>query len=221
MADGKIFIGQDAVDVGLVDGFSTVAEQILPRTNKIQTFNIKAKMNEEELKAQHPELYNTVYGKGKNTGKTEGLSEGQEKENARVKSINDLAAGMPGYEDIISAAIADGKSEATDVSLKIVAAMKVEKSAAKTALKSDQKIIANQASATVESQVPAQKEHVKTKAAIGMEIKPSAKDGKLTEEEIKAAWEASDKYFHGGFSAFAALHKNKWRIIPKTDRPRV
>jgi signal peptide peptidase SppA len=126
-ADGRIFIGRQAVDVGLVDGVSTLAEVI---SQLMEDSN----MDRTELKAKHPELYQSLIDEGRSAGIQEGVERGkkegldaavaeaQAKERDRIKAIHEL--NSPGNEGIIVAAMFDGKSTAGDAALLICAADK-------------------------------------------------------------------------------------------------
>lgn len=69
-------------------------------------------MKLEELKAQHPDLYNEVL----NAGKTEGVTA----ERQRISDLNDLS-GAPGAAEIVAKAIKEGGTAAT-VAIEIVKA---------------------------------------------------------------------------------------------------
>ena len=126
-ADGKIFIGQQAVEVGLVDGI----QNITVTTNQlIKEFN----MNKEEFQVKHPELFQSIVDEsrsaghnegievGKEHGKEEGMKTGAEAERARIMAIQKLSS--PGNEKIIADAIADGISTSGQVAERIVMAGK-------------------------------------------------------------------------------------------------
>lgn len=95
-------------------------------------------MNLEELKAQHPELYNQVFALGKEegeaAGKAAGKEEGAKNERERIKDIEDLAA--PGNETIIAEAKESGAS-AMDTYKKIVAANKAKQQTMAANMQSD------------------------------------------------------------------------------------
>lgn len=95
-------------------------------------------MNLEELKAQHPELYNQVFALGKEegevAGKAAGKEEGTKNERERIKDIEDLAA--PGNEAIIAEAKESGAT-AMDTYKKIVAANKAKQQAMAANMQSD------------------------------------------------------------------------------------
>lgn len=87
-------------------------------------------MNLEELKAQHPDLYNQVFALGVEKGEEEGAKNERE----RITDIEDLAA--PGNEAIIADAKASGAS-AMDTYKKIVAADKEKRATAAANMQTD------------------------------------------------------------------------------------
>jgi ClpP class serine protease len=105
-SDGKVFIGDQAIDAGLVDGYT---EEKL--------------MNIEELKANHSALYAEIFELGK--------ADGVLTENNRVSQLIELHT--PDTAKIIEAAICDPKVEVAEVAMDIakqaVEANKITKTA--------------------------------------------------------------------------------------------
>jgi signal peptide peptidase SppA len=211
MADGKIFIGKQAIEVGLVDGVSTF-DDLIGRDSSGASGGINIAEKEDttvtldELKTKHPEVYAAAVAEGKTAGATEaavsakqaGIEEGRAigatAERERITGI--MGAGLAGHEQIVADAIADGKSAAGDVALKIVAAEKVVRGKALENLKADGK------QAVVE--VPASPDLPKPKA--GEEV-----DKNLPiDQRAKAAWDKSPeirKEFADNFEAYLAFEK--------------
>lgn len=131
MADGRIFIGQQAVDAGLVDGVSTLdalvqqlnrerasstaprAPQGAPRagaarTSATTTQGTSMPISREQLAAEHPELLQIV------------LQEGASAERERIQSVQ--AAGLPGHEALIAILAFDGKSSGGDAAAAVITA---------------------------------------------------------------------------------------------------
>lgn len=119
MADGKIFIGEQAAQIGLVDSIGTVEEAIAFAGRGKSKFTMKGltKMTIDELKAQYPELYNQIHEIGatsmsarveaeKEKSKAEGFCEGQASERSRVVEI----LGADGDRDVAKEAIENGLS---------------------------------------------------------------------------------------------------------------
>lgn len=141
MADGKIFIGKQAVKVGLVDGVSTLDQLInnaVGITAKIKK-EVKS-MTVDELKGQHPDIANALIQEGYEKGLTEGKakaeqvktelsgelekarSEAAEKERERIKAVKDQM--IPGHETLIEGLMFDGATTGPEAAVKILAAEK-------------------------------------------------------------------------------------------------
>ena len=144
MADGRIFIGQQAIDAGLVDGVSTLAQLVQQlnsnRTGASQggtsragvaqtapltqsTLGAAMPITREQLAAEAPDVLAAI------------RQEGASAERERIQAIE--ATAIPGHEALISALKFDGKSTAGDAALAIVAAEKKARSAQAVALASD------------------------------------------------------------------------------------
>lgn len=112
MADGRVFIGQAAIDAGLVDGVSTMdalIAELQPRPGagrRSSTSQKGAAMNREQLKADHPELYQAVLKEGHDAGLQDGIKQGAQAERARIAAID--AEAVPGHETLTAKAKADG-----------------------------------------------------------------------------------------------------------------
>lgn len=138
------FIGNQALEAGLVDGVSTLSGLInktggVPvkegfRTGRIdKTKKEVNNMTKDELKKEHPDVYQAIMDESKTSmtagieqAKKEGIEEGMalgktqgaEAEKARIAGIEEYA--VAGMEDIITAAKADGKSTGADVAMQIL-----------------------------------------------------------------------------------------------------
>lgn len=146
MADGRIFIGRQAIDVGLVDGVATLDDLIaelsastptrpgVGRSANSPTQGAKT-MDKAQLKAEHPEVFEAVHAEGFAAGvaqgKTEGTQEGTAAERARMLAID--AAAVVGYEDLTQQAKVEGKS-AEQYALAVLQAEKAAQAAAQDAL---------------------------------------------------------------------------------------
>ncbi len=141
MADGRIFMGQQAVDAGLVDGVSTLSALVqqlndsrssapraargaLPRAGVAQTtptppLGTTAMLTAEQLAAEHPALAAHF------------IAQGATAERERIQSVE--AAGLPGHEALINTLKFDGKSTAGDAALAIVHAERQGRQAAAAA----------------------------------------------------------------------------------------
>lgn len=129
MADGRVFIGQRAIDAGLADGMATLDELIARMADgEFSTTTASAciavpmavttqpptgaTMNREELAAQHPELVTALL--------EEGRSAGAAAERERILGIE--ANALPGYGTLIAEMKADGKTTPDQAAGRIVKA---------------------------------------------------------------------------------------------------
>ncbi len=94
-AEGRIFIGKNAIEAGLVDGVSTIdaliqsladgatAQDRLANQSSAKTGGAPVEAEQEgfmtadELKAKDPALYQSIYAKGEEEGKEKGKEEGK------------------------------------------------------------------------------------------------------------------------------------------------
>lgn len=134
MADGRVFLGQQAIQAGLADGVSSLrdlvsslARGVAPvesRAGVAQTLqpNQEASMpiTREQLQAEAPELLNTL------------LAEGAASELTRIKGV--LGASLPGHEDLINQLAFDGKTTPGDAALAVTKAERKVLSAAQESL---------------------------------------------------------------------------------------
>jgi len=118
MAEGRIFIGQQAIDAGLVDGVSTL-DALITSLNRdragaaqrppVPTFKGSNPMDKAKLQAEHPELFKAVIA--------EGFALGAAAEMARIQAVE--AALIPGHEKLIAALKFDGKTTGGDAALAV------------------------------------------------------------------------------------------------------
>jgi capsid assembly protease len=141
MADGRVFIGQQAIDAGLVDGVSTLGaliESLKPgagaaRTRKPESKGVNA-MDIATLKAEHPEVFKAVRQEGYDAGLLDGTQQGTQAERDRIAAID--ASAVPGYEALTAEAKAKGMS-AGEYGLRVLAEEKVVREQTAAALKAD------------------------------------------------------------------------------------
>ncbi len=139
MADGRVFIGQQAIDAGLVDGISTLDALIaelaagpaapFQRARSAQITGVTTvEITLEMITNDYPQIAEALRDEGRATGLTEGhatgLAEGLEQgataERERIQGIEAIA--LPGHEDLISTLKFDGKTQPGDAAQQIVAA---------------------------------------------------------------------------------------------------
>lgn len=188
MADGKIFIGRQAVQMGLVDGIATM-DQIISELKEEH-------MTQEELKSKFPAVYQAILDEGKALGYSDGLAqgkaEGAEAERERIKSVE--AQALPGHEALIAAMKYDGKTTGAEAAVAILAAEKSKHQAALNAMISDAPAVIAPDNPPVVSGPESGKE-----------------DPRPLEEKAKEAWEKSPDLraeFKGNFNAYLAYEQN-------------
>lgn len=116
MADGRVFIGQQAIAAGLVDGVSTLegaiarVRQLAAGVAATQT-TLKAEgetMDRESILAAHPELAEAF------------RAEGATAERARILGVE--AQTMPGHEALVATLKADGRTSPEQAAMQILTA---------------------------------------------------------------------------------------------------
>lgn len=142
MADGRIWIGQQGIDAGLIDGMQTLPQLVaalnadyaasladpshtraskLPRATRPQSPPRKgASMDRTELAAAHPALLEAILAEGRTAGASA--------ERARILGIE--AAAIPGHEALVATLKAEGSASPGDAALQILAAEKATRIAA-------------------------------------------------------------------------------------------
>lgn len=111
MADGRVFIGPDAIEAGLVDGASTyqaLVDELRSRPGAGRSSSTKpgAQMNREQVKADHPQTYEAIRKEGYDAGLQDGNKEGAAAERARHAAID--KARVAGHEALTAQAKAEG-----------------------------------------------------------------------------------------------------------------
>lgn len=143
MAEGRIFIGQQAVDAGLVDGIITL-DALVAKLNQERSPSGRAptphragparspnpsttpkgsSMNREEIEAQHPALA------------AELRAEGAASERARIQAVEGQT--IAGHEALIASMKFDGKSTAGDAAMAVLAAEQQSRAAHVAAAKNE------------------------------------------------------------------------------------
>lgn len=138
MADGKTFIGKQAIEVGLVDGVSTFDGLINNLSAGDAGGKYSAKEDSdvtlEELKQKHPEVYAAALAEGKTVGIAEGVTSGKAAgieegmlagavaERQRIADVR--AQLIPGHEALIEEMVGDGKTTGPEAAVKVLAAEK-------------------------------------------------------------------------------------------------
>ncbi len=122
---GGTFVGQAAVDAGLADALGSLESVIArlngpsPRDNPM-TAKTTTPLTRDTLAAEYPELLAAVLAEGREAGYQAGLTEGADRERARIRSIEEAA--LPGHDALVAQLKWDGKTSGPDAALAIVKA---------------------------------------------------------------------------------------------------
>src|SRR5690606_16112403 len=111
----------------LANDKTTAVVNSAPQQIKKDESEVKSKMNIEELKAQHPDLYNQVF----NLGKEDGVSA----ERNRIQEIEDISS--PGNEEIINKAKFETGATAADTAMAILKSQKEKGVQMQNAIRND------------------------------------------------------------------------------------
>jgi len=124
---GRVFIGAESIEVGLVDGVATM-DQLINNQAGVPNFNTnqQAIMDQNELKTKHPELFEAVstdaYKRGADSVGADVQAQARAEERERIAGIN--AACFPGQEELAAEMIADGKTTPGEAAIRFNAAEK-------------------------------------------------------------------------------------------------
>jgi signal peptide peptidase SppA len=173
---GRIFIGAESIEVGLVDGVATLNELINNEAGApILNQNQRANMTKDELKANHPELFAELEAEAEAKTLNADLSaQAKVEERERIQGIN--AACFPGQEALAAEMIADGKTSPGEAAIRFNA---VEK---QTRIDAGAKIAAGM------PEPVAQPEPVVT------DPKPAEPEAKTPEQEFEASKELQAEF---------------------------
>jgi len=124
---GRVFIGQESIENGLVDGVSTLEELINNQTGvSLSNFKNQVTMDKVEFQAKHPELFKQLdkeaYERGEGVGEKSGATTGAEAERTRIDGISQ--ACFPGQEELCATMIADGKTQPGEAAIRFNSAEK-------------------------------------------------------------------------------------------------
>lgn len=121
----KVFIGQQAIERGLVDGVSTIDALLSEMSGETSIFsnnpNQQVKMDLDELKTKHPELVEQIENSAI-SGVSSQVTAAAKKERERIAGITE--ACFPGQEALRDELIADGKTTPGEAAMRFNAAEK-------------------------------------------------------------------------------------------------
>jgi signal peptide peptidase SppA len=120
MADGRIFIGQQAIDAGLVDGISSLADVIMELNDRAAT---ATRLSASPLPLRRPMSFTQVAADwaAENPEAAAMLrAEGAAGERDRIAAVR--AQSLPGHEALIERLAADGHTTGPEAAVQVVAA---------------------------------------------------------------------------------------------------
>lgn len=192
MADGRVFIGQQAVKAGLVDGVSTLDELIANLKQRAagvaSQINEGAQMDLETLKAEYPDLVLAI------------AADAAAAERSRIADVE--AQALPGHDALVAQIKADGKTTGPEAAAAILAAEKQKLAGMAAQLAAD-------APAPVPHAVPPS------------DSAAESPDDRPVEERAKSQWDADSairKEFAslGAFTAYLKNHEaGRARVLGK------
>lgn len=213
MADGRIFIGQQAIDAGLVDGVSTLDALIAKLSQQGAGAMVSARSNAVQQPAYQSakkplmEAFNSFLTGDANMkitlqdvlahapdvaealraeGAATAQAEAATAERERIQSV--FAQSMPGHEALINSLAFDGKTSGAEAAVAVLGAERSMRTKAMSDRNADAPTVVTHAAAPSD-------------AATDVAANPE------TEAQAKAKWEASDELraeFAGSFSTYWA-----------------
>ena len=131
MADGRVFLGAQAIDAGLVDGIATLDEVVAGMKKRRMSASSTASITQEQsmsitreqVAAEAPDLVASLQ------------AEGAAAERARIKAVEDQS--LPGHEKLIAALKFDGKTTGPEAASQVLAAERKSRETAGAALLAD------------------------------------------------------------------------------------
>lgn len=240
--EGGVQIAQQAVESGMANRLGSLEGLIEELSNSNQnpftqtrTQTGVSTMTLEQLKAQHPELVTKIREEeqakatetrkeavkdAKEDGKTEGVIEGATAERERIKAVH--SALTPGHEALVEKAMFDGKSNAGDVALEVLAAERKQRETVAGEIATDHNKPAGETSgegADLEAKQKAAEAKAAAEVASNADTSSAEFNAKSAEDQAKAIW-AANKDFEGDKpqdafekeGQFVAYYQNRHRI---------
>lgn len=150
MADGRVFVGRQAMEAGLVDGVATLEELIARIQQPKAPAGVARAANQkgpimtlEQLRAEHPDLVAAIAAEATagmisaealQQQLTTAREEGAAGERARIQAVEEQL--IPGHEALIGQLKYDGKTTGAEAAQQVLAAEKGARQAALTAIES-------------------------------------------------------------------------------------
>jgi signal peptide peptidase SppA len=118
MADGKLFIGSQGIEAGLVDGIKSknevialIVQQSDERIRKMEN-EFMAKLTLDQIRADRPDLVTALLSEGAETGAKTEL--------ARIQAVE--AVAIPGHDELIARLKYDGKTTGAEAAIQVIQA---------------------------------------------------------------------------------------------------
>lgn len=210
MADGRMFIGQQAIDAGLVDGVSTLdaliaklsqqgagamvsarkpvalSQPAYQAAESSISGDINMKISMQDVLAHAPDVAEALRAEGATTAQSAALVKGATAERERIQAV--FAQSMPGHEALTNSLAFDGKTSGPEAAVAILGAERSQRT---------------KALGDRNAEAPP----VVTHAAAPSDAKVDVSANPETEAQAKAKWEASAELrteFGGAFSTYWA-----------------
>jgi len=160
MADGRLFIGQQAIDAGLVDGVSTLdalienlsmgrspekvnskmeagagdaleIHTIINQPEEVKEMSVNTDITQEYVAEHHSDIAAAFRAEGAESGRTEGATAERE----RIQSV--MSMSMAGHEELVQTLAFDGVTTGPEAAAKVLQAEKANKDKVASDIESD------------------------------------------------------------------------------------
>lgn len=214
MADGRIFIGRQAVAAGLVDGVATldaliadlsrsstagagVAPRVRASAPPQQPMESPMPITREQLSAEAPELIEAL--------QAEGRQQGAAAECARIQAV--FGQAMPGHDALIRELAFDGKTTGPEAAVAVLAAERNQRTRAAAQLHAD---------------APQPVPQAATPAVDAPVAPAAADDGRPLEQRCQDRWQADPavRAEFGSLAVFTAFTRAEESGRARIHRPR-
>jgi signal peptide peptidase SppA len=212
MADGRVFIGQQAIDAGLVDGVSTldaliaklsrqgagamvtarkpaaIKQPAVAAESLTDMENQPMKITMQDVLAHAPDVAEALRAEGAAAAQAAATEQGATAERARIQAV--FEQSIPGHEALINSLAFDGKTSGAEAAVAVLGAEKALRTKALGDRRAD---------------APAAVPH----AAAPVGAAPATNKDAPIEERAKAAWDGDAKLRadFGNFDTYLAYAK--------------
>jgi hypothetical protein len=218
MADGKIFIGKQAIEAGLVDGvsaFDDLINSIYAGVAGKPTAKEESIVDLKELKEKHADIYAAVVAEGKLLGIAEAETAGAAKiaeartagavaERQRIADVR--AQSIAGHEALIEGFVMDGHTSGPEAAVAVLAAEKAVRKGKKEEFDADGKPLVTNAPTGDKINPPAAGETAKSMSEAGDKLDAFAK---AIQKEKNCAYSEAFKQARVAHPALAKAYDRK------------